>query len=42
MLLNTFLIGIVMISLGMIAVYIANIHEEVRQRPLYIIKDKID
>lgn len=42
MLLNTLLIGIVMISLGMIAVYIANIHEEVRQRPLYIIKDKID
>lgn len=40
MLLNTFLIGIVMIALGMMAIYIANIHEEVRQRPLYIIKDK--
>jgi hypothetical protein len=28
-----------MISLGMIAVYIANIHDEVRGRPLYIVKD---
>lgn len=35
-----FLIGIVLICLGLIALYIANIHTEVRNRPLYIIKSK--
>lgn len=39
---NTFLIGIVLMSLWMIALYIANIHDEVRKRPLYIIKDKVN
>jgi polyisoprenyl-phosphate glycosyltransferase len=37
-LINTFFIGIMMISLGLIAIYIANIHEEVQDRPLYISK----
>lgn len=37
-LVNTFFIGIMMISLGLIAIYIANIHEEVQDRPLYIAK----
>lgn len=45
-----FLIGIVLISLGLIALYIANIHSEVIDRPIYVIRknrsrnggDKID
>lgn len=38
--LNTIMIGIVLMSLWLIGLYIANIHEEVIGRPLYIIKDK--
>jgi dolichol-phosphate mannosyltransferase len=37
-LLNLFLIGIVLISLGLIALYIANIHVEVTNRPLYVVR----
>jgi dolichol-phosphate mannosyltransferase len=33
-----FLIGIVLICLGLIALYIANIHGEVLRRPLYVIR----
>jgi dolichol-phosphate mannosyltransferase len=33
-----FLIGIVLICLGLIALYIANIHSEVNNRPLYVIR----
>lgn len=33
-----FLIGIVLICLGLIALYIANIYQEVIKRPLYVIK----
>jgi len=40
--LNTIMIGIVLMSLGLIGLYIANIHEEVIGRPLYIIKEKIN
>lgn len=36
---NTLLVGIVMVSLGLIAIYIAQIHEEVKWRPLFIVKD---
>ena len=32
-----FLVGIILICLGLIALYIANIHEEVQGRPLYVI-----
>jgi dolichol-phosphate mannosyltransferase len=39
---NTFLIGIVLISLGFIALYIARIHDEVIDRPLYIISERIN
>lgn len=35
-----FLIGIVLICLGFIALYIANIHAEVTNRPMYIIRKK--
>ena len=34
----TFLIGIVLICMGLIALYIANIHGEVTNRPLYVEK----
>ena len=37
---NLFLIGIVLICLGLIALYIANIHSEVNNRPLYIIRQR--
>ncbi|HPN96164.1 MAG TPA: glycosyltransferase family 2 protein [Candidatus Moranbacteria bacterium] len=33
-----FLIGIVLICLGLIALYIANIHSEVNNRPLYVVR----
>ncbi len=39
---NTFLIGIVLISLGFIALYIARIHDEVVGRPLYIVRETIN
>lgn len=35
---NLFLVGIVLSCLGLIALYIANIHSEVVNRPLYVIK----
>ena len=35
---NMFLIGIVLSSLGLIALYIANIHSEVINRPLYVVR----
>lgn len=39
---NTFLIGIVLISLGFMALYIARIHNEVINRPLYIVRERIN
>jgi len=33
-----FLVGILLMSIGLISLYIANIHEEVIRRPLYIIR----
>lgn len=39
-LLNSFLIGVVLICLGLIALYIANIHTEVTNRPIYILRSK--
>jgi polyisoprenyl-phosphate glycosyltransferase len=41
-LINTFFIGMMMMSLGLIAIYIANIHEEVQDRPLYIAREKVN
>jgi len=40
-LLNTFLTGITLMSLGLIALYIARIHVEVTNRPLFVVKNKI-
>jgi hypothetical protein len=39
---NTFLFGIVLMSLGLIALYIGTIHTEVINRPLYIIRERIN
>ncbi|NDK09542.1 glycosyltransferase family 2 protein [Candidatus Gracilibacteria bacterium] len=39
LLINMALVGIVLMALGLIALYIARIHEEVQGRPMYIIKD---
>jgi dolichol-phosphate mannosyltransferase len=39
---NLFLIGVVLISLGFIALYIARIHNEVINRPLYIVREKVN
>lgn len=36
----SFLVGIVLMSEGVIALYIANIHEQTRNRPLYVIDKK--
>lgn len=38
---NAFLISLVLISLGFIALYIARIHNEVINRPLYIVRDEV-
>jgi len=38
---NTFLIGIVLISIGLVAHYIGLIHTEVINRPLFVIREKI-
>lgn len=39
---NTFLFGIVLMGLGLIALYIGMIHTEVIDRPLYIIRERIN
>lgn len=39
---NTFLIGIVLISIGLVALYIGTIHTEVINRPLYIVREKVN
>ena len=37
---NTFLMGVVLAAIGLVAIYIGNIHTEVLNRPLYIIRKK--
>lgn len=39
---NTFLIGIVLMAIGLVALYIGTIHTEVINRPLYVIREKIN
>jgi dolichol-phosphate mannosyltransferase len=39
---NTFLIGIVLVAIGLVALYIGTIHTEVVNRPLYIIRDRLN
>ncbi len=38
--LTVFLVGIILVSLGLIALYIANIHDEVIGRPMYVVRRK--
>lgn len=38
---NTFLIGIVLISIGLVALYVGAIHTEVINRPLFIVRERI-
>lgn len=38
---NTFLIGIVLMSIGLVALYIGTIHTEVVNRPLYIVRERL-
>lgn len=37
-----FLVGLILICLGLIAMYIANIHGEVINRPMYVVKKRIN
>ena len=39
---NTLLIGIVLIAIGLIALYIGSIHTEVINRPLYIVREILE
>jgi polyisoprenyl-phosphate glycosyltransferase len=39
---NTLLMGIVMMSVGMVALYIGTIHTEVINRPLYIVRHRLN
>ena len=39
---NTFLFGIVLISIGLVAFYIGRIHTEVVNRPLYLVREKFN
>lgn len=38
---NTFLIGVVLMALGLVALYVGIIHTEVINRPLYIIRERL-
>lgn len=37
-----FFIGIVLVCLGLIAMYIGTIHSEVSGRPLYVVRSKVN
>lgn len=39
---NTFFIGVVLCGMGLIALYIGTIHTEVINRPLYIVRSRIN
>lgn len=39
---NTFLIGIVLMAIGLVALYIGAIHTEVINRPLYIVRERLN
>lgn len=39
---NTFLFGIVLTSLGVVALYISYLHEEIIKRPLYLVERKVN
>jgi len=37
-----FLVGIILSCLGLVALYIANIYNEVMNRPIYVVKDRLN
>lgn len=39
---NTFLIGIVLMAIGLVALYVGTIHTEVVNRPLYIVREQLN
>lgn len=39
---NTFLMGIVLMAIGLVALYVGTIHTEVINRPLYVIRERIN
>lgn len=39
---NTILIGVVLMALGVMAIYVGTIHTEVTNRPLYIVRERIN
>jgi polyisoprenyl-phosphate glycosyltransferase len=39
---NTFLMGLVLISIGLVALYVGSIHTEVINRPLYIVRERLN
>lgn len=39
---NTFLIGIVLMAIGLVALYVGTIHTEVINRPLYVVRERIN
>lgn len=39
---NTFLIGVVLMAIGLVAMYIGTIHTEVVNRPLYLVREKFN
>jgi dolichol-phosphate mannosyltransferase len=39
---NTFLIGVVLMAIGLVALYIGTIHTEVINRPLYVVRERIN
>ncbi len=38
---NTFLTGVVLMAIGLVAIYIGTIHTEVINRPLYVVRERI-
>ena len=39
---NTFLMGIVLMAIGLVALYVGTIHTEVINRPIYIVREKLN
>jgi polyisoprenyl-phosphate glycosyltransferase len=39
---NTFLVGLVLMGIGLVALYVGNIHTEVINRPLYIVRERLN
>jgi len=39
---NTFLIGLVLMGIGLVALYVGSIHTEVINRPLYIVRERLN